>query len=96
MSCPPTIAEAIALILGRGLLRIRAAAWAGDAERCVWESDHLHNLPSLLSRYSPDLLRYYWEVERAAFLECAGKAGVEVKEFDPAWTLMDRQLEAAA
>jgi hypothetical protein len=67
MSCPPEIAEIILEILQTGLLAIRAWGWEGNSASCASEVDHLHNLPGLLSHYSPELLRYYWEVERPAY-----------------------------
>jgi hypothetical protein len=68
MNCPPEIAEIIFEILRNGLLRIRLTGWRGDAHRCAVEADHLHNLPRLLTQFSADSLRYYWEVERPSFL----------------------------
>ena len=64
MNCPPAIAEVLLQILHEGLLRIRSSGWQNDVARCAREADHLHNLPSLLSNYSPERLRYYWEAER--------------------------------
>jgi hypothetical protein len=96
MSCPPKLAEAIEAILSLGLLRIRSAAWAGDAARCAWEADHLHNLPGLLTQYSPERLTYYWQVERPGFLQRAEDEGISVEEFTAAWNAMNRQVEAAA
>jgi hypothetical protein len=68
MNCPPEIAEILLEILRLGLLRIRLMGWGGDSGRCAVEADHLHNLPALLTNFSPDLLRYYWEAERPGFL----------------------------
>jgi hypothetical protein len=96
MPCPPQIAEAVLSILSLGLLRIRAAAWAGNTERCAWEADHLHDLPGLLSQYSPEKLSFYWEVAREEFLTNCRGAGLATSEFEAAWVLMQRQLEAAA
>jgi hypothetical protein len=67
MICPPDIAEIILEILQTGLLGIRAQGWSGNSASCACEADHLHNLPQLLGDYSPELLRYYWEVERPAY-----------------------------
>jgi hypothetical protein len=39
------------------------AGWDGDAGRAAVEADHLHNLPGLLSDFSPVRLRYYLEAE---------------------------------
>jgi hypothetical protein len=67
MTCPEPIASVLLDILQQGLLACRAFGWQGDARRCAIEADHLHNIPSLLSDYSPDRLRVYWDVERPAF-----------------------------
>jgi hypothetical protein len=75
MKCPDAIAEIILEILRTGLLNIRYQAASGMPERCVIEADHIHNLPTLLSRYSPDLLRFYLEVEREAFERCSDVRG---------------------
>ena len=68
MTCPPALAAVLLDLLSQGILRARAAAWAGDAERAAVEADHVHNLPGLLRDYSPERLKYYWEAERPAFL----------------------------
>jgi hypothetical protein len=67
MTCPPEIAAVLLDMLGHGLLVCRASGWAGRSDQCAAEADHLHNLPGLLANYSPDRLRYYWEVERPSF-----------------------------
>lgn len=74
MNCPPEIAAVLLDILYTGLLTIRAAGWNQDASRAASEADHLHNLPAILHSYSFDLLRYYWETERPAYLERVGPA----------------------
>lgn len=68
MICPPPVAEIVTAILRTGLLRIRAIGGTGDASRCALEADHLHNLPTLLTNFTPELLRFYWEVERPDYL----------------------------
>jgi hypothetical protein len=67
MTCPTPIAEVLLDIMRQGLLLCRAAGWAGNADQCAREADHLHNLPSLLADYSPEKLAFYWEVERPSF-----------------------------
>jgi hypothetical protein len=69
MPCPPDIAKILAAILSTGLMRIRALAWNGNASRCAVEADHLHNLPALLTAFNPELLDYYWTVERPAYIK---------------------------
>ena len=80
MQCPPEIAEIVCEILRTGLLRIRAL---GDADRCALEADHLHNLPDLLANYKPELLDYYWRVERVGFI--ARSTPADVQRFEPLW-----------
>jgi hypothetical protein len=89
MNCPPDIAHVLTDILRVGLLRIRALAWSGDIEGCAREADHLHNLPGLLTDYSPDLLHYYLNVERPAFIRHS-------QESDPALTPLWQRLESLA
>ena len=90
MSCPPEIAEVILEILQTGLLGIRALGWSGNSAACAGEADHLHNLPRLLSDYSPALLRYYWEVERPAY--CSRSEG-NPAAFASAWEHLHHLLK---
>jgi hypothetical protein len=69
MACPPELAEVLARIIERGLLRIRVYGWSGQANLCAVEADHIHNLPYLIAHYSPDLLAFYWTIERPCYLE---------------------------
>jgi hypothetical protein len=92
MNCPPEVAAVIAQVLQAGLLRIRALGWSGDSGRCAAEADHLHNLPGLLQDYSPDLFRYYWDVERPAFIR--QNQGVGLEMFTPLWDRMAALLNA--
>jgi hypothetical protein len=68
MNCPSPIAEILLNILQTGILRMRAAAWAGNTDQVEAEADHVHNLPAILRDYSPDALKFYWEIERPGFL----------------------------
>src|SRR5262245_13802322 len=86
MQCPFEIAKVITEMIQVGLLRIRAFGWRGDAAHCAIEADHIHNLPALLRDFSEDALRYYWDVERAAYLR-HGPASA----FEPLW----QRLESA-
>ena len=67
MNCPPDLTAILCEMLSHGILCARASAWSGDAERSALEADHIHNLPHLLKNFSADSLRYYWDIERAAF-----------------------------
>jgi hypothetical protein len=68
MNCPSPIAEILLNILQTGILRMRAAAWAGNTDQVEAEADHVHNLPAILRDYSSDALKFYWEIERPCFL----------------------------
>src|SRR5688572_21221380 len=69
MNCPVEVSKPILEIIRIGLLNIRAFAGSKKVSRCAVEADHLHNLPGVLARYTPDLLRFYLEVEQPIFLE---------------------------
>jgi len=87
MNCPTEVAEIVLGILQTGLLRIRGGGWANNARRCAVEADHLHNLPSLLANFNPDLLRYYWEVERIAYL--TGAEPRSAGAFEAYWSRLE-------
>jgi len=93
MNCPPEIAEILLELLRTALLRIRSLAWAGDSRRCAAEADHVHNLPDLLSNFSPERLHYYWTVERPAFLS---DPGADDPQFQELWNRLAAHVEAAA
>lgn len=91
MKCPPAVADAILDILRHGLLRVRAAGWSGDGDRCAAEADHIHNLPDLLRDYSPERLRYYWDAERPAFM--SHLSAEELATWEPLWERLRSQAE---
>jgi hypothetical protein len=64
MSCPPEIARILLQILTHAALHIRVLGGNGEAHRCAIVADHIHNLPDLIANYSPELLRFYWTVEK--------------------------------
>jgi hypothetical protein len=86
-NCPPDIADILLEILETGLLRIRIMGWNAQADGCAREADHLHNLPRLLADYRPQVLLYYWDVERAGYIEEAPPEGLA------AWEPLRRRLE---
>ena len=98
MMCPLPVAEIVTAILYTGLLRIRAMGGAGDASRCALEADHLHNLPNLLTNFTPELLQFYWEVERPDYLRRCPGGGVAFEELWAklsAWTATSAQQTAS-
>jgi hypothetical protein len=94
MSCPHEIAEIILEILSLGLLEVRYLAWTEDATRCGAEADHIHNLPALLLRYSPELLVHYWEVERVSYMSLVSADRLAV--WEPLWRRLQTHVETLA
>ena len=92
MNCPPEIAAILLEIIARGILRIRAAA--ADPDRCFIEADHIHNLPNLIGDFSPQLLAYYWEVERASFISQTSEA--LLAGFEPLWRDLRPHVETVS
>ena len=84
MDCPDQIAGVILQILREGVLSARSA---GNAERSALEADHVHNLPDLLRCFHPELLTYYWDAERPAYLKAAGWHNVQ--RFEPLWEQLE-------
>ena len=93
MHCPAEIADIVLSILQTGLLRIRALAWNGQADRCGIETDHIHNLPDLLADYSPEKLSYYWNVERPEYIRQI--AGDQLKGWERLWQRLGDQIDSA-
>jgi hypothetical protein len=83
MGCPDKLRDIVLEIISDGVLTIRARATDGNAARCVVEADHIHNLPDLIRLYSPDLLRFYWNIERGAFISRSTPR--EIVRFEATW-----------
>ena len=64
--CPEPLRRAFLELLRDTLLHIRAEST--NSELCLALSDHMHNVPSLLSDFSADKLEYYWATERLCFV----------------------------
>jgi hypothetical protein len=56
-------------ILQHGLLRIRDSAALGHLQYCAVESEHLHNVPSLIGETNEERHLYYFAQERTHYLE---------------------------
>ncbi len=89
MNCPTPLAEILLNIMQTGILRMRAAAWAGNSDQVALEADHIHNLPTILKDYSIDALKYYWEIERAVFVSKVPNTG----DFQENWKKLKRFTE---
>lgn len=90
MKCPDDIAGVLLRILYAALLRIRQFGREGLADECEAEADHVHNLPSLLEDYSPNVLEFYWNVERVSFLE--RRQGQSLGQFQEEWRNLHRLM----
>jgi hypothetical protein len=95
-TCPEPIRIAVSEILRISLLRIRAAAGAGDASLCFIEADHVHNLPALLENFSEELLRFYLDVERLSYRDQLDRHTArnnehrDVRILEPHWESLER------
>ena len=91
MECPDEIQSSLLEILRIGLLRIRSGA--GSSDLVFAEADHLHNVPDLLNHFDLAKLRYYWEVERLAYIRASGveRAG----SFRDCWLILEDYLARA-
>jgi hypothetical protein len=92
MQCPPEIARILLEILSTSLLRIRAAGWDHDCDRCAVEADHLHNLPALLADYSHERLDYYCSAERIAFMDRRPRE--DTAAFEPLWSALAEHVSS--
>lgn len=88
--CPEQLRQAFLDLLYWTLLHIRNQA--GDGRRCLALSDHMHNVPALLTCFRPELLRYYWEVERACFLRAWATIDHDVpSQFKEPWSVVENE-----
>src|SRR4051812_39757913 len=92
MSCPPEITAVILKLMETGLLRIRSLGWSGQADRCAIETDHIHNLPDLLTDFSRDRLSYYWRVERTSYMTQTPES--QRAGWEPLWQKLRPHAEA--
>lgn len=90
------VAEILLRILERGLLRIRVLGVTGQSELCTVEADHLHNLPMLVQEPRLDLLSYYYNVERVAFLAQADSADQFNSDWDQLGTILKQLTDQEA
>ncbi len=84
MSFADKVRDACLDVLYTGLLRIRHAEDVRIAQR---EAYHLHNLPQLVRTAKRELLDYYLDVERPAFLH---EAPDHPETFASAWERLER------
>jgi len=88
---PVDVREALAEILEIACLSMRAAARQGDARYCVVEANHIHNLPGLLKKFEVRRLKYYLDVERAAYIEALKEIpGATAEPYRVLWDQLER------
>ena len=62
-------------LLAWGLLAARDRAYAGRADLCAIEADHIHNMPSLIGEPNERRHLYYIVQERGLFLQRLDELG---------------------
>ncbi len=96
-----SLERAYASILTIGLLALRNAAFNNDIERCKLESEHLHNVPSLIKETNVNRHLYYFNHERVCYIESAKahdkELGCEnctntIKLYIPHWEIIVSEL----
>jgi hypothetical protein len=75
------LSETLILMLGR----------CNDASLVNALAMHALNLPDLIARFTPDLLRYYWETERPCFLRGLPPGNEEAERFAPMWAIIGHE-----
>ncbi len=88
-ACPESLRLAFHELLYHSLLCIRSSC--ADSKLVFVLADHVHNIPALLSRFTPDLLKFYWEVERPCFLQDLPSGSNPPGVFDPIWATIGRE-----
>src|SRR5687767_15939600 len=82
-------------ILHHGLLRIRDSAALGHLQYCAIESEHLHNIPSLIGETNEHRHVDYFCRERARYLGCVDRSlpGLDytLRNYEELWARL-RQL----
>jgi hypothetical protein len=94
MECPAEILPLLTDILRDVRHSIRAHGSSGCAKRCAVKADHIHDLPHLIADYRPELLEFYWNIERPAYLRASANADVE--KFREQWIGLAEFLKATS
>lgn len=90
--CSEPLRRGLLDLLAQTLLWIRNEP--GDARLCLALADHMHNVPALLADFSPELLRYYWEVERPCLLQALEAIGRHTPGlFADPWAIVESECQ---
>jgi hypothetical protein len=93
--------KSYASILTLGLIALRNAAFNNDIDRCKIESEHLHNVPSLLNESNINRHLYYFNQERVNYIKSTKAHGKEmgheectytIKQYMPHWEIILSEL----
>ena len=90
-ACPEELRLAFHELLYHSLLCIRGNC--SDSKLVFVHADHIHNIPALLSRFTPDLLKFYWEIERRCFLRNLPSGTDAPAVFEPYWATIEREYQ---
>jgi hypothetical protein len=88
---PDEVRSAFLEILYHTLLHVRS--YANKQAVCFALADHAHNIPHFIGSPKPELLRFYWEVERPCFLGKMQELAESVSIFEPAWQIIQQEYE---
>lgn len=90
-SCPEELRLAFHELLYHSLLCLRGNC--SDSKLVFVYADHVHNIPGLLSHFTPDLLKFYWEIERPCFLHNLPSGKGVPAIFQPCWATIEREYQ---
>ena len=87
-------------ILHHGLLRIRDSAALGHLQYCAIESEHLHNIPSLVGETNEKRHEHYFDKERNYYLERLDRTipnlDYTLRRYDELWAQLKQLNESRA
>ncbi|MCU0707076.1 MAG: hypothetical protein MUF23_02180 [Pirellula sp.] len=88
------------MLLNVGFVVLREAVLSGSSDWVQAELDMLHNVPSLIEEPNVYRHRYYWDKERAAYLNWIERFGSEhaksrvVVFYAPIWNSIGKLIES--
>jgi len=88
---PDDVRQAFLEVLPHTLLYVRTGAKKPAV--CFALADHGDNIPHFLGKPKPELLQYYWEVERPCFHQKMQGLSETLSVFEPSWKIIEREYE---
>lgn len=93
IDCPDEVADVVLTILKDAILSMRIAGYAGNAEYCAIQANHIHNLPVLLRHYRRERLESYLKYGRGHYIRDMREIpGANPEAFDPLWQRLEEFL----